>query len=237
VDRILQEAQTGPHPIGAIIIEPKLGRGGLHVPPAGILAALRERCDGQRVILIFDEVYTGCGRTGRWFACEHEGVVPDVLVVGKALSGSLPISAAIGSRAVMTAWPPSEGEAIHTSTFLGNPIACEAALAQLDAIRSGDLIRRADRLGEVIREKTSAWAAHYQDVEAPRGRGLLQGAPMRGAGQALRVAERCLHRGVLVLAEGTAGEVLAITPPAVITEVQLDFALAVIEEAIRAEVE
>jgi 4-aminobutyrate aminotransferase / (S)-3-amino-2-methylpropionate transaminase / 5-aminovalerate transaminase len=237
VDRILHTAEASAHPIGAIIIEPVLGRGGLRVPPDGFLAALRERCDGERIVLIFDEIYTGCGRTGRWFACEHEGVSPDLLVAGKALSGSLPISAVIGKPAVMQAWPVSTGEAIHTSTFLGNPIACAAALAQLDAIQSGDLLRRAERLGEVIRETTTRWAARFEAVGEPRGRGLLQGAPMRGPGQAVRVAERCLRRGVLLLAEGTDAEVLALTPPAVITEPQLDFALAVVEEAIRAELE
>jgi 4-aminobutyrate aminotransferase / (S)-3-amino-2-methylpropionate transaminase / 5-aminovalerate transaminase len=237
VDRIIADAESSGHPIGAIIAEPILGRGGLRVPPPGFLAALRERCDGDRIVLILDEIYTGCGRTGRWFACEHEGVVPDILVAGKALSGSLPISAAIGTPAVMRAWPASTGEAIHTSTFLGNPVACAAALAQLDAIRSDDLLRRAERLGEVIREKTASWAARFDEVGEPRGRGLLQGAPMLGPGQALRVADRCLRRGVMLLAEGSDAEVLAITPPAVITEVQLDFALAVVEEAIRAEVE
>ena len=237
VDRILRDAEATSHPIGAILIEPILGRGGLHVPPPGFLAALRQRCDGDSILLILDEIYTGCGRTGRWFACEHESVVPDVLVVGKALSGSLPLSAAIGTPAVMQAWPVSTGEAIHTSTFLGNPVACAAALAQLDAIQSGDLLRRAERLGEVIREKTSSWAERFDDVGEPRGRGLLQGAPMRGSGQAVRVADRCLRRGVMLLAEGMGAEVLAITPPAVISEGQLDFALAVAEEAIRAELE
>lgn len=237
VDRIVRDAESSAHPIGAILIEPILGRGGLHMAAPGFLAALRERCDARRILLVLDEIYTGCGRTGKWFACEHEGVVPDMLVVGKALSGSLPISAAIGTPAVMQAWPASAGEAIHTSTFLGNPIACAAALAQLDAIKSGDLLRRAERLGEVIREKTTAWATRFEAVGEPRGRGLLQGTPMRGPGQALRVADRCLRRGVLLLAEGTDAEVLAITPPAVITEPQLDFALAVVEEAIRAELE
>lgn len=237
VDRIVQQAESSPHPVGAILVEPILGRGGLRVAPPGFLAALRDRCDGNRILLILDEVYTGCGRTGRWFACEHDDVVPDVLVVGKALSGSLPISAAIGTPAVMQAWPASTGEAIHTSTFLGNPIACAAALAQLDAIQAGDLLRRTERLGEVIREKTTSWASRFDAVGEPRGRGLLQGAPMAGPGQALRVADRCLRRGVLLLAEGSDAEVLAITPPAVITEAQLDFALAVVEEAIRAELE
>jgi 4-aminobutyrate aminotransferase / (S)-3-amino-2-methylpropionate transaminase / 5-aminovalerate transaminase len=136
--------------VGAVIVEPILGRGGLRVPPSGFLAGLRRLCDGDRTLLIFDEVYTGCGRTGRWFACEHEGVIPDILVVGKALTGSIPLSAAIGTPDAMRGWPASTGEAIHTSTFLGNPVSCAAALAQLTAIEvcrpagAGDAARRGD---------------------------------------------------------------------------------------------
>jgi 4-aminobutyrate aminotransferase / (S)-3-amino-2-methylpropionate transaminase / 5-aminovalerate transaminase len=237
VDRIMEEAEVTEDPIGAVLIEPILGRGGLREAPAAFLRGLRERCDRRRVLLIFDEVYSGCGRTGRWFACEHAGVVPDVLVIGKALTGSIPLSAAIGTEDAMSGWPASEGEAIHTSTFLGNPVACAAALAQLSAIESEDLLRKAERLGERIREKTAAWSARWPEVGSPVGRGLLQGVPIAGSGRGLRVAEHCLRRGVLLLAEGPDAEVLAVTPPAVITEEQLDFALAALEESIRTELE
>jgi 4-aminobutyrate aminotransferase-like enzyme len=237
LDAMLEEAEAGDDPVGAVLIEPMQGRGGLRVAAPGFLRGLRRRCDGEKVVLIFDEVYTGCGRTGRWFACEHEGITPDVLVLGKALTGSIPLSAAIGTPAVMAGWPPSDGEAIHTSTFLGNPVACAAALAQLDAIQAGDLVRKAERLGERIREKTETWAARWPGGCEATGLGLLQGARLAEPGQAVRVAEHCLRRGVLLLAEGTTAEVLAITPPAVITEEQLDFALAVIEESIRAELD
>lgn len=217
-------------PAGAVIVEPILGRGGIVVPGRGFLAGLREVCDGARTLLIFDEVYTGCGRTGRWFACEHEGVVPDVLALGKALTGSIPLSAAIGTPDAMAAWPPSGGEAIHTSTFLGNPIACEAALAQLAFIERHDLLDRASRLGAHIAARAATWAG--LGAGPARGRGLLQGVPVMGAGRALRVADRCLEQGVLLLAEGPGLDVLAITPPAVITETQLDAALDVVEAAL-----
>ena len=236
VRRALADAERAGDAVGAVLLEPILGRGGLLEAPAAFLRGLRELCDGERCLLILDEVYTGCGRTGRWFACEAAGVVPDLLVVGKALSGSLPISAVIGTADAMGGWPPSSGEAIHTSTFLGNPVACAAALAQLEAIESGDLLRRAERLGERIRETTVEWAERYSGVGAPRGRGLLQGVPLPAPGRALRVTEHCLRRGVLLLAEGNDGEVLAVTPAAVITEEQLDFALAAVEESIRIEV-
>lgn len=231
----IRDAEASDTPIGAVIIEPILGRGGLHVPPAGFLAALRALCDGDRILLIFDEIYTGCGRTGRWFACEYDDVVPDIMVVGKALSGSLPISAAIGTADAMQGWPASTGEAIHTSTFLGNPVACAAALAQLDAIEGSGLLQRSVELGERIVDRVRHWARVYPFVLPPRGRGLLQGVPITGAGRALRVADSCLRAGVLVLAEGEAADVLAITPPAVITDTQLDAALDAMEQALAGE--
>ncbi|MGH7545297.1 MAG: aspartate aminotransferase family protein, partial [Gemmatimonadota bacterium] len=115
--------------IGAVIVEPVLGRGGVVVPPDGFLTALRALCDERGLLLIVDEILTGLGRTGRTLACEHEGVVPDLVCLGKALTGALPFSACLGRPEVMAAWPPSEGEAIHTSTFLGHPLGCAAAIA------------------------------------------------------------------------------------------------------------
>jgi 4-aminobutyrate aminotransferase-like enzyme len=164
------------------------------------------------------------GRTGRWLAGEHWNVVPDVAVLGKGLTGALPLSATVGTRTVMDAWPASQGEAIHTSTFLGNPIACAAALAQIEEIERRSLLARAQRLGEHIRARTESWQ-HIPGVRGVRGVGLLQGVVLDDAERALRVVGECLQHGVLLLMEGTQGNVLAITPPAVITETQLDFAL------------
>ena len=107
------------------------------MPPEGFLPGLRERCHAHGTLLILDEIYTGFGRTGRWFACEHESVTPDLICVGKALTGGFPLSACIGSSKVMEeAWPRSTGEAMHTSTFLGHPVGCAMALAQLDLLKS-----------------------------------------------------------------------------------------------------
>ena len=229
VDRLLAAAEGSAYPIGAIVVEPILGRGGLIVPPPSFLEALRERCDGERRLLILDEVYTGIGRTGRWFACEHDGVVPDVLVIGKALTGSVPLSAAIGTPDAMSAWPASEGEALHTSTFLGNPIACAAALAQLDTIEDQGLVARAALLGERIRERTTTWL-ELPAVHDVRGRGLLQGVALERGEDAVQVMHAAMRRGVLLLPEGPYGNVLALTPPAVITEAQLDAALDVVQD-------
>jgi 4-aminobutyrate aminotransferase-like enzyme len=234
VRELISAAESSAHPVGAVLVEPILGRGGLIVPPPDFLPAVRELCDGDRTLLICDEIYTGCGRTGRWFACEHDGVVPDVLAAGKALTGSVPLSAALGTPDAMRGWPRSAGEAIHTSTFLGNPIACAAALAQLEQIETLGLLARAARLGELIQERAAAWHRDLAGVGAPRGRGLIQGVPVRGAGRAGRVTDHCLRAGVLILAEGPDADVLAITPPAVIADAQLEHALGVIETALAA---
>ncbi|HEX6589080.1 MAG TPA: aspartate aminotransferase family protein, partial [Longimicrobiales bacterium] len=138
VRAIVDETRGTEHAIGAIVVEAIQGRGGIVVPPADFLPSLRAVCDDAGALLVVDEIYTGLGRTGRWFACEHVGVVPDIVTVGKALSGALPISAAIGRADVMRAWPESRGEALHTSTFLGNPVGCAAALAQLRLIETLD---------------------------------------------------------------------------------------------------
>jgi len=235
VARIIDAAERSDAPIGMVLVEPVQGRGGLVVPTAGFLRGLRELCDGERCLLAFDEIYCGLGRTGRWFACQHWDVVPDLLLLGKALTGSLPLSAAIGTPDVMDAWPPSDGEAIHTSTFLGNPVSCAAALAQLDAIEKGELVRRADALGEVVAERTDRLRRMRPGIRGT-GLGLLRGIRVLPEGESeasmLGVAGALLRRGVLALAEGERAEVLAITPPATITDAQLAFALGAMESVL-----
>ncbi|MBI4543643.1 MAG: aspartate aminotransferase family protein [Gemmatimonadetes bacterium] len=239
-ERLLVEAAAAGAPVGAILVEPVQGRGGIVVPAAGFLAGLRSFCDGRELVLIFDEVYTGFGRTGRWFACEHAGVVPDILVVGKALSGALPLSAAVGTREVMEAWPASMGEAIHTSTFLGNPIACAAALAHLEEIERRGLVERARHLGEWLSARLQTWKERHTAVGDVRGLGLMQGVELvehRGTRRpatemAARVVQAALGRGVLLLAEGPSANVLAFTPPLVITRLQLEYAVDVVEEEV-----
>jgi 4-aminobutyrate aminotransferase-like enzyme len=218
--------------LGAIIVEPILGRGGIVVPPDGFLGGLRELCDARGLTLIFDEVYTGFGRTGRWFACEHEGIVPDLLCVGKALSGALPFSACIGRPAVMAAWPQSEGEAIHTSTFLGHPLGCAAALAQIDEIETHGLADRAASLGDTLLGRLRDMQGRLPAIGDVRGRGLMVGLEIVRDGEfpdperAGQLAVRALEKGLILLG---GGHTLELTPPLTITMAQLDFALATLE--------
>jgi 4-aminobutyrate aminotransferase-like enzyme len=222
--------------IGAIIVEPILGRGGIVVPPDGFLRGLREECDRRDLILIFDEVYTGFGRTGRWFACEHEGVVPDIMCVGKALSGALPFSACIGRPEVMAAWPPSTGEAFHTSTFLGHPLGCAAALAHIDEIEAAGLIERSAQLGATTLARLQELRSRVRFIGHVRGRGLLAAVELvRHPGarpdpvRAARVVKEALQVGLIILA---GDGVIELSPPLTISEEQLEFALSALEDCL-----
>ncbi len=225
--------------IGAVIVEPVLGRGGIVVPPDGFLRGLRHLCDEREVVLIFDEVYTGFGRTGRWFACQHEDTVPDLLCVGKALSGALPFAACIGTPRVMSAWPTSEGESIHTSTFLGHPLGCAAALAQLDEIERDGLVERSARLGDDCLARLGELQDRLPWLGDVRGRGLFIGLELvrdpatrqPDPTRAAKIAAEALRRGYILLA---GGNVLELTPPLSIGEEQLDAALTALEALLTA---
>src|SRR5258706_11015394 len=143
--------------IGAVLAEPIQVRGGINIPPRGFLKLLRRLCDEHQALLILDEIYTGFGRTGKWFACEYESVAPDVICLGKALTGGFPLSACVGRSQVMDhAWPASTGEAIHTSTFLGNPVGCAMALAQISEIRRLKLCERSAVLGKYLLDELAS---------------------------------------------------------------------------------
>src|SRR5258708_47084 len=137
--------------IGAVLVEPIQARGGINVPPPEFLPLLRKLCDEFGALLILDEIYTGFGRTGKWFACEHSQTIPDLICLGKALTGGFPLSACVGRADLMdAAWPQSKGEAIHTSTFLGHPVGCAMALAQISEIGKLKLPERSAELGEFL---------------------------------------------------------------------------------------
>jgi 4-aminobutyrate aminotransferase-like enzyme len=205
---------------GAVLVEPIQGRGGIRLPPDFFLRDLRTYCDRHGMVLIFDEVYTGFCRTGKWFACDHGGVIPDIICVGKAMAGGFPMSACIGRATVMDAWPVSTGEAIHTSTFLGNPVGCAAALASIAEMKRLNLDQRAADTGR------RAWLM-FSTINRVRGLGLMLGIETDNAP---RVCERLLARGILALPEGDEGNVVGITPPLVITARQLEHAASVMRD-------
>lgn len=217
--------------IAAIVIEPIQGRAGVVVPPAGYLCALRSICDQRRIVMIVDEIFTGFGRTGRWFAVERDSVIPDILCIGKAMGSGVPISAAAGRAEIMNAWPLSTGEALHTSTYLGNPLACAAAIATIDELERLDLPARANRVGAQVAARLQRLCSHPNVVDV-RGAGLLYGVQMRDAAHAEAVVRSALQQGVILLQSGCEGDVVAISPPLVIGEAQLARALDILERTI-----
>ncbi|MGM0576789.1 MAG: aspartate aminotransferase family protein [Myxococcota bacterium] len=226
LDRLLSGPATGGEQIGAILVEPVLGRGGQVVPPDEWLRGLRELADQRGLALVFDEIYTGLGRTGRWWAGDHSGVVPDILCTGKALGGGMPVSACVARPDVMAAWGRSAGEAIHTSTFLGHPVAAAAALANLDVLEDMDAPSVATRMEERVRARLG---------ERVRGRGAMLGVEAGSPGAGARIAGRLLKQGLIVLPGGVEGDILGFTPPLLLSDAQLSAALDAIEEALAEE--
>jgi 4-aminobutyrate aminotransferase-like enzyme len=219
--------------IGAVILEPIQGRGGVIVPPYGFLMALRALCDELGLLLILDEIYTGFGRTGTLFACQHEDVVPDLLCVGKSLAGGVPLAATIGTARVMDAWPVSAGEAIHTSTFLGNPLACAAALANLDQFAQLGLVERVREKAPWLRERLRAIERHPR-VREVRGRGFLWAVEFSDGAFANRVVVQALARGLILLQSGPIGTSITLAPPLTIEDEQLSRALDLFEQTLHA---
>jgi 4-aminobutyrate aminotransferase/(S)-3-amino-2-methylpropionate transaminase len=218
--------------IGAVVLEPIQGRGGVIVPPDGFLRGVRELCDRFAAVMILDEIYTGFGRTGPMFACEREHVIPDMLCIGKALAGGVPLSAAIGRPAVVDAWPASDGEALHTSTFLGNPLACAAALAVLDEFEETPLLASVARRAPWMRETLGALQRHPIVIEV-RGLGMLWAIEFPDAATANRVVRAGLQRGVILLQSGVEGTSITLAPPLTIEDDQLARAIALFDASIK----
>ena len=231
----LEQIQTHlkAHAPGAVLAEPIQGRGGIVVPPPGWLHGLRELCTETKTLLILDEIFTGWGRTGEWFACQAEGIIPDILCVGKAMGGGLPLSACVASRELMAVWGESTGEALHTSTFLGNPLACAAALAALEVLEDERLPAQAIARGDFFRVGLCALHAEFPDqVAQVRGRGLMLGLEFDTPPRALALVPAALRAGLILLPAGD-GRVLEFVPPLVIAEEQIAWCLDTLRHLLR----
>jgi 4-aminobutyrate aminotransferase-like enzyme len=227
-------------PVGAVLVEPIQARGGEVVPPEGFLGGLLALCERYGALLIADEIYTGLGRSGALFASERDGVWPHLMVLGKALTGGLPLSVCLGRPEVMAQWPKSAGEAVHTSTFLGNPLACAVALASLRLIETLRLPLRSERMGQRAKARLRRSLAGVAGVAEVRGAGLLMGVELvvpgglvPNAAAAEKAMTLALAHGVLVLPSGRHGNVIGLSPPLTIAEPLLDAALDVVAACIR----
>jgi len=229
LDRLLT-LEAPPANVGAMIVEPVLGEGGYVPPPRDWLAGLRERCDAHGILLIFDEVQCGIGRTGRPFAAEAYGVRPDVVLFAKGIASGLPLGGIIAGRALMERWPTGA----HGSTFGGNPVACAAALATLDVLEETRGYARAASLGATVIDRLRRDLGGHPAVRDIRGIGLMVGVELADKDVAGAVCAACLDAGVIVLSCGPDENVLRLVPPLTISDEDIDLGLDVLCGAISA---
>ncbi len=230
------EKQVGAGQLAAVVIEPVQGEGGFVVPAPGFLGALAKWCRANGVVFVADEIQTGFGRTGALFACDHEGVVPDLITTAKGIAGGLPLAAVTGRAELM--------DAVHAGglggTYGGNPIACAAALGAIEALEADDLPGRARVIGATMTRRLTALAAECPQIGDVRGRGAMvavelirPGTTEPDAAEAARISAVCHAQGVVTLTCGTFGNVLRLLPPLVIEDALLAEGLDVLGEAVR----
>ena len=227
-----------PRSIAAVVVEPVLGEGGFVVPPLGYLAALAALCRKHGILLIADEVQTGFGRTGRLFACEHEGIEPDLLVTAKSLAAGMPLAAVVG-RAELMDGPVAGGLG---GTYAGNPMACAAAHAVLDLFESGELLRRSESIGSRIETRARGWARTCPLIGNIRRRGAMVGVELVTDPETREPAKQetsdiirlAAERGVILIAAGTFGNVVRFLTPLTVADDELDEGLEVLSECFAA---
>jgi 4-aminobutyrate aminotransferase len=232
--RLLLLTQTAPQETAAILIEPVLGEGGYVVPPAGFLRGLRQIADEHDILLIVDEVQSGFGRTGRWFAYEHFDIVPDIITIAKGLASGMPLSGVIAPLSLMEKWIPGS----HGGTYGGNAVAAAAAVATIQTIREERLLENARARGEQLITGLRALSARYPEIADVRGLGLMIGSEFRNRdGQpdkasAKTVVHACLDRHLMLLTCGPWDNTIRWIPPLVVDAQQVTEALDIFESAL-----
>jgi len=230
----LLKTQTAPAETAAILVEPVLGEGGYVVPTPGFLAGLRRICDRHGILLIADEIQSGLGRTGKWFAIEHFGVVPDVMVMAKGLASGLPLSGVAARRELMERWVPGS----HGGTYGGNAVACAAAVATIRAIREEGLLENAQRMGARLMEALRGLQDEFPVVGDVRGLGLMVASEFTGpdgspaTDLAKAVVKGCLKRHLMLLTCGPWDNTIRWIPPLIVTLEQVEEAVAIFREAV-----
>jgi len=237
VVKSLIHAQVGEENVAAVIIEPVQGEGGFIVPPDGFLPGLAEFCREHGIVFIADEIQSGFCRTGDWFACDHEGVVPDLVTTAKGIAGGLPLAGVTGRAEIMDAVHPGG----LGGTYGGNPVACAAALGSIETMEAQDLAGRARRIGEIMLPRLRKLASAYPVIADVRGRGAMIAVELTKPGTldpdpaaTAAVARHCHSRGLVVLTCGTFGNVLRFLPPLVIGEDLVEEGLEILDDAFAA---
>ncbi len=212
---------------GAVIIEPIQGESGVLVPPEGYLKEVRHICDERGALLIFDEIQSGLGRTGRFWAFEHSGVIPDIICIAKGIAGGVPMGVTVAKDEVMASFKLGE----HTSTVGGNPLACAAATATLDFIVKNDLVNNAAKMGKLLASGLSDMSKEHKIIRESRGQGLMLALELRF--EVKHLLMDALKKGLLLLYSGR--NILRFLPPLTIGVAQVTKCLEIVEETISAE--
>ncbi|GAA5527295.1 aspartate aminotransferase family protein [Herpetosiphon gulosus] len=235
-----QLIKTSASPIGALIVEPVQGREGEIVPPDGWLRGLRQLCDHYEILLIADEIFTGWGRTGKWWGVNHDGIEPDLICMGKGMTGGLQIAACVGRAEHMAHWQVN-GEPLHTGTFMGHPLACAGAAAAIRVLTEHNTLDQVNQLSLNLLRGLAAIAENCALVGDVRGRGLMIGLELVQADRitpnpaaVMHVVSLCQAQGVLVLGGGMHGNVLSLTPPFILNQAQVEYGLNVLQQALMA---
>ena len=220
--------------VAGVVLEPIQGEGGINVAPAGYLAAAREICDKFGAMLIFDEIQSGMGRSGKMFACEYDDVVPDLMALGKGFGGGvMPIGACVGTPETWQKY--IDNPFLHTTTFGGNPLACAAAIATINILLDEDLLGQAAKKGEYLLEKFAQLSKKYPGVlKGARGRGLMLGMEFTGNETGYAVAKELFSRNILISGTYINSRVLRVEPPLVISYPQLDTFLTALDASLAA---
>ena len=207
--------------VAAVMIEPIQGEGGINVATEEYLQAIRRLCDENGAVMILDEVQTGIGRTGKWFAYQHSDVVPDIITMAKALGGGVAIGAMMAKEEIAAALVPGK----HASTFGGNALACAAAIAVIEAIEEDNLLENAAQLGEYTQDKLGQLKQNHFIIDSVRGIGLMIGVQLTGPGS--EIADKCLEKGLRI--NCTNETVLRFMPPMIATRSQIDRAVDILD--------
>jgi 4-aminobutyrate aminotransferase len=231
----LLTTQTAPQETAAILIEPVLGEGGYVVPPANFLKGVRSLCDQYGILLILDEVQSGFGRTGKWFAHEHFGVIPDIMTVAKGIASGLPLSGVFSRLELMNKWMPGT----HGGTFGGNAVACAAGVATIQAMREENMLGNARARGAQLISQLRRLKVNYPVMGDVRGLGLMIGVEFRGSDHkpdkptAKAIIHACEERQLLLLTCGPYDNVIRWIPPLIVSEQQISDAVAIFSDALK----
>lgn len=236
--KLLLKTQTAPDETAAMLIEPVLGEGGYVPPPPGFLKGVREICDEHGILLIVDEVQSGFGRTGRWFAIEHFDATPDIMTIAKGVASGMPLSGVVSRHELMDQWIPGS----HGGTYGGNAVSCASAVATIRAIREEGMVENAEQMGERLMGRLEALQEDYPVIGEVRGLGLMiateftnpDGTPATALAKALR--KNCLEKNLLLLTCGPWNNTVRWIPPLMVSAEEIDKAVDIFEEALEEEI-